>query len=98
MKKILGVIFIVSAVSMALTIYNEGLDQAYGGVFAGLAPDSSDKVEAALDKKVGRLAKQASGSFSGPAQTNYKKLVDRVRTKTDEAMRKSERRAAGMSD
>ena len=98
MQRILGLIFIVIAVHMALTIYTEGLDQAYGGVFAGLASDPPQETPAGRDNRGVRLATQRNDNHSDPAQTSYNKLVDRVRTKTHEAMRKSERRAAGLPD
>ena len=92
MKKVLGAILIVIAISMALTIYTEGVDQAYGGIFAGLAPDSREEAQAERDRQGGRLARQLAESYGGTAQTSYKKLVDRVRTNTNQAMRNSEKR------
>lgn len=95
MKKVVVAIVFVLAISVALTIYTEGLENAYGGIFAGLAPDSPEEAQAARDKQAGRLAVQRSQDYGGPAQTNYKMLVDRVRTKTNAAMRKSEERSSG---
>jgi hypothetical protein len=92
MKKVLGAFLLVIAISMALTIYTEGVDQAYGGIFAGLAPDSPEEAQAERDRQAGRLAKQPGDSYGGTSQTSYKKLVDRVRANTDQAMRNSERR------
>ena len=95
MQKVLVSIIIVIAISVGLTIYTEGLDKAYGGIFAGLAPDTPEEAQAERDLQAGRLATQRSENYGGPAQSSYGKLVDRVRTRTDSAMRKSERRSAG---
>ena len=92
MKKVLGAFLLVIAISMALTIYTEGVDQAYGGIFAGLAPDSPEEAQAERERQGGRLANQRGDTHGGTSPTSYKKLVDRVRTKTDQAMRNSERR------
>ena len=92
MKKVMGAFLLIIAISMALTLYTEGVDQAYGGIFAGLAPDSPEEAQAERDRQGGRLAKQRGDTLGGTSQTSYKKLVDRVRTNTNQAMRDSERR------
>ncbi len=94
MKKVMGAILIIIAISVALTLYTEGVDQAYGGIFAGLAPDSPEEAQAERERQGGRLANQRGDTHGGTSPTSYKKLVDRVRTKTDQAMRNSEERVS----
>ncbi|MCP3983126.1 MAG: hypothetical protein GY723_01980 [bacterium] len=63
MSKAFGILFIVGLLWVGLEIYNEGTQNAFGGVFASLSgePASSDDESAQLStpKRAGRAWEQA---------------------------------------
>jgi len=86
-KKVFGALLLVIAIAIFLTIREEGVENAFGGV---MAPIESVRTSAP-GEPLGGLS--TGNSMPGVAQTDYKRLTDRVRDKTNDAMRKSESRA-----
>jgi len=88
-KKVFGALLLIIAISVFLTIREEGMDNAFGGV---LAPVEPVRVENAGKDTFGDLV--TGNSIPSGAQTDYKRLTDDVRDRVNAAMRKSEARAS----
>ena len=52
MGKVFGILLIVVAVWVGLTIFNEGTDAAFGGLFAGSAKEADDTSGRPLPRRV----------------------------------------------
>ena len=89
-KKVLLAIVAIAAVSAYLTIKEEGTDKAFGGAFAPV-----ESVRARDDGGTDPLAGMVTGqSIPTVTQTDYGKLVDRVRSRANAAMDRSVERAS----
>lgn len=86
--KVFGALLLIIAIAVFLTIQEEGVENAFGGVLAPVKTVRSDTVEHPL------VGASPVNTGSGGTQTNYKKLADRVRTRAQGAMDQSERRAS----
>ena len=90
--KVFGVLLAIAAVSVYLTVKEEGSEQAFGGAFApveNVRGDSTNLSPAADPLGVMVTAQ----SVPQTAQSNYGQLVDRVRTRVGGAMDKSVERS-----
>jgi hypothetical protein len=89
-KKVVIALVAIAAVSAYLTVKEEGSEKAFGGLLAPISParfDDDGRAEPAAGRATGESIPQIS-------QTDYKQLVDRVRTRTNAAMDKSVERAS----
>jgi len=73
MGKILGILLIVVAIWVGLTIFNEGTDAAFGGLFASSSKDASDSSGRPVIRRV-----EASVSKA------YRAQEERTRSNTEE--------------
>lgn len=89
-KTIVIALLAIVVVAAYLTVREEGVESAFGGLFAPIEP-----VRAADDSRATPLAGLATGnSIPQTSGTNYKRLVDRVRTKVNGAMDRSVERSS----
>ena len=90
LKKVVIALAAIAAVSAYLTVREEGREKAFGGL---LAPVTSARVDddGRVEPRAGLITGQSIPQVS---QSNYKQLVDRVRTRTNAAMDKSVERAS----
>ena len=88
-QKVIGALILIAAIAIFLTIREEGKEKAFGGV---LKPLETVRNPAAAHDTTGVLI--TGNSVPGGAQTDYGRLVDRVRTKVNSAMDKSVRRSS----
>ena len=92
MKKVWGALLVIAAVSFYLTLREQG-DEAFGGIFKPVdsVRADSDSLSPAADP----LGVMTTGSsVPGVSQTNYKQMVDRVRTRVNDAMDESVERSS----
>ena len=87
-KKVLVALLAIAAVAVFLTIQEEGKENAFGGL---MAPLESVRAPQQGDARVGLVT---GNSIPDTAQTNYKQLVNRVRSRTNNAMDQSVRRSS----
>jgi hypothetical protein len=59
MGKIFGILLIVLAIWVGLTIFNEGTDSAFGGLFAGPRNEAADASGRPLPQRVKENVRQA---------------------------------------
>jgi hypothetical protein len=95
-KKVLAALVVIAAVAIYLTIQEEGTESAFGGAFA---PVESVRAESSnLSPTADPMGVMTTGnSIPHAAQSDYGQLVDRVRTRTNDAMARSVDRAGGRS-
>jgi hypothetical protein len=91
-KKVLGALVVIAAVSVYLTIREEGKDKAFGGVLSPIETVRGGDDSLGPDAPLGSLV--TGQSIPQTAQSNYGQLVDRVRTRTNDAMDKSRERSS----
>ena len=60
MSKVLGMLAIVLAIWVGMTVYNEGVDQAFGGIFARFGASQADESQQSDDRPV---TERAAGAF-----------------------------------
>jgi len=98
MAKIFGLLLIVAGVYVGLTLYDEGIDHAFGGLFARsstsptstalpLERDAPGAADRAADARV------AGGSSSGSYRSGA--VTQRVRERVTGAVDQGSRRAGG---
>lgn len=87
-KKVVIVLAGIAAVAVYLTIKEEGADQAFGGLLAPIETVRED------DRRVQSVDVITGNSIPQTTQTDYKKMVDRVRERTNAAMDKSVERSS----
>ena len=87
-KTVVVVLLAIFAIAAYLTVKEEGVEEAFGGAFA---PMETVRDPSAKDNP-GRSLGLASSPMVDPAQSHYGKMVDRVRTRTNAAMKKSKDR------
>ncbi len=88
-KKVVIALVAIAAVSAYLTVKEEGTDKAFGGL---LAPVTN--VRGADDKGEPLAGLLTGQSIPQTSQTNYKQMVDRVRSRVNGAMDKSVERSS----
>ncbi len=89
-KKVVIALVAIAAVSAYLTVKEEGTEKAFGGLLAPV-----DNVRADDDGSGEPLMGLITGqSVPEPSQTNYKQMIDRVRTRTKDAMDRSVKRSS----
>ena len=92
-KKVVIALVLIAAVSVYLTIREQGRDKAFGGVLAPL--ESVRGGDGTAHAPLAAIATDASGSGGGGnAQSDYGQLVNRVRTRVNGAMDQSVRRSS----
>ena len=92
-KKVVAALLLIAAISVFLTIREEGKDKAFGGALAPL--ESARGSNAAPASGHDPLAGMVTGtSIPQVSQSNYGQMVDRVRTRVNDAMDQSERRSS----
>ena len=87
-KKVFGALLLIVAISVFLTIREEGVENAFGGALAPLASASEETSAAPL---AGLAFSEVP--TSGTSHAQYEKLTDRVRDRVNSAMRSAEGRA-----
>ena len=85
-KKILVAVVVVVAISVYLTIREQGVENAYGGVFSPL--------ETVRDASLSERTMDATGYTSsslggGQSSASYRDMSNRVRNRVNAAMKKS---------
>ena len=89
-KKVLVALLAIAAVAVFLTIQEEGKENAFGGLMAPIESVRAPQQGQGHD----RIGLVTGNSIPDTAQTNYKQLVDRVRSRTNDAMDQSVRRSS----
>ena len=84
-KRVVAALLLIAAMAVFLTLREEGQEKAFGGV---LAPIETTRVPPSLAQDI------RSNSTVNPTQTDYGRLVKRVRTKVNGAMDRSEDRSS----
>ena len=87
-KKVVIALVAIAAVSAYLTVKEEGTDKAFGGL---LAPVDNVRKDDGGEPLAGLITGQ---SIPQTSQTNYKQMVDRVRSRVNSAMDKSVERSS----
>ena len=88
-KKVVGALLLIVAVAVFLTIREEGKEKAFGGI---LAPLETVRVNDPSKRATGGFT--TGNSIPSTSQTDYRRVTDRVRSKVNSSMRKSERRSS----
>ncbi len=91
LKKVLLAVVAIVAVAIGLAIREEGADKAFGGVPAPIESEPSEPTRG-LDP-LGSLVTGHSVPNTSPM--NYQQMVDRLRSRVDNAMDRSVDRASG---
>ena len=91
-KKVVAALLLIAAISVFLTIREEGKDKAFGGALAPLESARGKQVTAGGHDPLAGMV--TGNSIPEPAQSNYGQMVDRVRTRVNDAMDQSERRSS----
>ena len=91
-KKVLLALVVIVAVAIYLTIREEGVDKAFGGA---LAPVESVRAGATTTGHDPLASLVTAQSVPDVSQTSYKQMVDRVRSRVDDAMDRSVARSSG---
>jgi len=73
MGKVFGILLIVVAIWVGLTIFNEGTDAAFGGIFAGSGKDGADPSGRPLPRRVEESVRKA-----------YREQEARIESRSDE--------------
>ena len=73
MGKVFGILLIVVAVWVGLTLFNEGTDAAFGGLFAGSAKEVADDSGRPLPRRVEERVRKA-----------YREHEEQVESRTQE--------------
>jgi hypothetical protein len=76
MAKIFGILLIVVAIWVGLTIFNEGTDAAFGGLFASASKAQAGRME--LDPTGRPLPRRVEQSVSKAYQEHEKRMAERA--------------------
>lgn len=91
LKKVLFAVVAIVAVAIGLAIHEEGADKAFGGVLAPIESVPAGEPTRGLDP-LGSLVTGQSVPDTSPM--NYQQMVDRLRSRVDNAMDRSVDRAS----
>jgi hypothetical protein len=90
MGKVFGIVLFVLAIWVGLTVYDQGVDRAFGGLFAGSKQEAPHRVAATTP-----AAPDDSESDEPEGSARPAPITERVRERVTGSMEQGARRAGG---
>jgi hypothetical protein len=89
MGKMFGILLVILAIWVGLTVYDKGVDRAFGGLFAGSKKEAPHRVATT------RVEPDASVSDEPEERARPAPITERVRERVTGSMEQGARRAGG---